>query len=91
MTLYKDNEIMEVNDEKIVASNVKSLEDAEQGYDRAIVEKMIVQLEADSRFDVIIVDYVKGNDVMGKLLESLGFEYGEFEEVNNEYVMKVKK
>lgn len=80
MTLYKDNEIMEVNDEKIVASNVKSLEEAEQGYDRAIVEKMIVQLEADSRFDV-----------MGKLLESLGFEYGEFEEVNNEYVMKVKK
>ncbi|CAD2080401.1 hypothetical protein GCM10007275_18690 [Jeotgalicoccus coquinae] len=59
-----------------------------KGYGRAIVEKVMKQFEADSRFDVLIADYVKGNDVMGKLLESLGFEYGEFDEENNEYVMK---
>src|SRR5699024_8939036 len=62
-----------------------------QGYGKAIVEKVMEEFEADSRFDVLIADYVKGNDVMGKLLESLGFEYGEFDEVNNEYVMKFGK
>lgn len=62
-----------------------------KGYGRAIVEKVMEEFEADRRFDVLIADYVKGNDVMGKLLESLGFEYGEFDEVNNEYVMKMKK
>ena len=58
---------------------------------REIVEKVMKGFEADTRFDVLIADYVKGNDVMGKLLESLGFEYGEFDEVNNEYVMKLEK
>ena len=62
-----------------------------KGYGRAIVEKVMAQFEADSRFDVLIADYVKGNDVMGKLLESLGFEYGGFDEVSNEYVMKLEK
>ena len=62
-----------------------------KGYGRAIVEKVMAQFEADSRFDVLIADYVKGNDVMGRLLESLGFEYGEFDEENNEYVMKLEK
>lgn len=62
-----------------------------KGYGRAIVEKVMAQFEADSRFDVLIADYVKGNEVMGKLLKSLGFEYGEFDEENNEYVMKLKK
>src|SRR5699024_11049261 len=59
-----------------------------KGYGKAIVEKVIEQFEADDRFEVLIADYVKGNEVMGKLLESLGFEYGEFDEMNNEYVMK---
>ena len=62
-----------------------------KGYGRAIVEKVMERFEADSRIDVLIADYVKGNDVMGKLLESFGFEYGEFDEENNEYVMKYKK
>lgn len=62
-----------------------------KGYGRAIVEKVMEKFEADSRFDVLIADYVKGNDVMGRLLESLGFEYGEFDEENNEYVMKYGK
>ncbi|HBV23510.1 MAG TPA: N-acetyltransferase [Jeotgalicoccus sp.] len=61
-----------------------------KGYGKAIVEKVIEQFEADSRFDVLIADYIKGNDVMGKLLKSLGFEYGEFDAVNNEYVMEYK-
>lgn len=59
-----------------------------QGYGKAIVEKVMEEFEADSRFDVLIADYVKGNEVMGKLLESFGFEYEEFDEVNNEHVMK---
>ena len=63
----------------------------DKGYGRAIVEKVMKQFEADDRFDVLIADYVKGNDVMGKLLESLGFEYGGFDEVSNEYVMKLEK
>ena len=58
---------------------------------KAIVEEVMKQFEADSRFNVLIADYVKGNDVMGKLLESLGFEYGEFDEENHEDVMKYKK
>ena len=62
-----------------------------KGYGRAIVEKVMAQFEADSRFDVLIADYVKGNDVMGRLLESLGFEYGEFDEENNKYVMKYRR
>ena len=62
-----------------------------KGYGKAIVEKVMKEFEADSRFDVLIADYVKGNDVMGRLLESLGFEYGEFDEENNEYVMKLEK
>ena len=36
-----------------------------KGYGRAIVEKVLERFEADSRFDVLIADYVKGNDVMG--------------------------
>ena len=62
-----------------------------KGYGRAIVEKVMAMFEADSRFDVLIADFVKGNDVMRKLLESLGFEYGGFDEENNEYVMKLEK
>lgn len=62
-----------------------------QGYGKAIVEKVMEEFEADSRFDVLIADYVKGNDVMGKLLRSLGFEEQEFDEENNEHVMKFGK
>lgn len=47
--------------------------------------------ESDDRFDVLIADYVKGNDVMGKLLRSLGFEEQEFDGENNEHVMKFGK
>ena len=62
-----------------------------QGYGRAIVEKVMAMFESDDRFDVLIADYVKGNDVMGGLLRSLGFEKQEFDEVNNEHVMKYRK
>lgn len=62
-----------------------------KGYGRAIVEKVIEMFEADERFDVLIADYVKGNEVMGRLLRSLGFEEQEFDEENNEHVMHKKK
>lgn len=58
-----------------------------KGYGRAIVEKVMEMFESDDRFDVLIADYVKGNEVMGTLLRSLGFEEQEFDEENNEHVM----
>src|SRR5699024_7317921 len=61
-----------------------------QGYGKAIEEKDMEEVEADSRFDVLIADYVKGNEVMGRLLRSLGFEEQEFNEENNEHVMRYK-
>src|SRR5699024_9824 len=61
-----------------------------RGYGKAIVRKVIEQFEADERFDVLIADYVVGNEPMKKLLESLGFKEKEFDESINEYVMEYK-
>lgn len=61
-----------------------------KGYGKAIVEKVMEMFESDDRFDVLIADYVKGNEVMGRLLRSLGFEEQEFDEENNEHVMRYK-
>ena len=61
-----------------------------RGYGKDIVKKVIEQFEADERFDVLIADYVVGNEPMKKLLESLGFKEKEFDESINEYVMEYK-
>lgn len=62
-----------------------------KGYGRAIVEKVMEMFESDDRFDVLIADYVKGNEVMGTLLRSLGFEEQEFDEEYGEHVMWYRK
>lgn len=61
-----------------------------RGYGKAIVRKVIEQFEADERFDVLIADYVVGNEPMKQLLESLGFKEREFDESINEFVMEYK-
>ena len=61
-----------------------------RGYGKAIVKKVIEQFEGDERFDILIADYVVGNEPMKKLLESLGFKEKEFDESINEYVMEYK-
>lgn len=61
-----------------------------RGYGKAIVRKVIEQFETDERFDVLIADYVVGNEPMKQLLESLGFKEREFDESINEFVMEYK-
>jgi diamine N-acetyltransferase len=41
-------------------------------------------------YDILVADYVKGNEVMGKLLKSIGFYPHSFDEENNEYVLHYK-
>lgn len=48
----------------------------DKGHDRVVVEKVMKQFKADSRFDVLIVDYVEGNDVMRKLMEVFDLNMG---------------
>lgn len=62
-----------------------------RGYGKAIVKKVIEQFEADKRFDVLIADYVVGNEPMKQLLEKMGFKERTFDESINEYVMEYKK
>lgn len=61
-----------------------------KGYGRAIVQKVIETFKRDDRFDILIADYVKGNEAMANLLRSFGFEEQEFDEDNNEHVMHYK-
>lgn len=62
-----------------------------RGYGKAIVRKVIEQFESDERFDVLIADYVVGNESMKKLLESLGFKEKKFDESINEYMMEYRE
>lgn len=47
--------------------------------------------EADMRVDMLIAYYVKRNEVMVRLLRSLGFEERGFDEESNELVMKLNR
>lgn len=60
------------------------------GYGRATVEKAIEMARKEGKYDTFIADYVKGNDVMGKMLESMGFINHSFDDENNEFVMHYK-
>ncbi|WP_026866088.1 GNAT family N-acetyltransferase [Jeotgalicoccus marinus] len=62
-----------------------------RGYGKAIVKKVIEAFESDERFDVLIADYVVGNESMKKLLESLGFKEKKFDESINEYMMEYRE
>ena len=45
-----------------------------QGYGQETVKKVIEMAEADPGYTLLIADYVKGNEVMGRLLRNLGFK-----------------
>ncbi|MCD2137712.1 GNAT family N-acetyltransferase [Salinicoccus halitifaciens] len=58
-----------------------------KGYGRELVEHVIEMARSDDGYDVLIADYVTGNEAMEKLLRTLGFEESGFEEEVNEVVM----
>lgn len=58
-----------------------------QGFGRQVVERAIQSARSSGDYDILIADYVKGNDGMGVLLRSLGFKDHSFDEENNEYVL----
>ncbi|MFC3418042.1 GNAT family N-acetyltransferase [Salinicoccus hispanicus] len=60
------------------------------GYGRATVEKAIEMAQKEDKYDTFIADYVKGNDIMGEMLESMDFINHSFDDENNEYVMHYK-
>lgn len=58
-----------------------------KGYGRRTVKKVIELAKQEKKANLLIADYVKGNEVMGKLLRSEGFEDHSFNEEWNEYVL----
>ena len=58
-----------------------------RGYGRQIVEHVIEMAKANDGYDILIADYVVGNEAMKKLLGALGFEETGFEEDVDEVVM----
>lgn len=58
-----------------------------RGYGRETVQKVIELAEEQTKYDVLIADYVKGNEVMGKLLRSLGFKDHSYNHEYDEYVL----
>ncbi|TVT29400.1 GNAT family N-acetyltransferase [Salinicoccus cyprini] len=60
------------------------------GYGRAAIMKAMEMAKSENKYDTFIADYVKGNEVMGELLRSMGFTHHSFDEENNEYVMHYK-
>ncbi|MFD2831337.1 GNAT family N-acetyltransferase [Corticicoccus populi] len=58
-----------------------------RGFGKQVVERVIQSAKDSGEYDVLIADYVKGNDGMGVLLRSLGFKDHSFDEENNEYVL----
>ncbi|WP_028274212.1 GNAT family N-acetyltransferase [Atopococcus tabaci] len=58
-----------------------------KGYGRQTVEKVIEWVKKENKYDVLVADYVKGNEVMGKLLRSLGFKDRSYNEEYDEFVL----
>lgn len=58
-----------------------------KGYGKQTIQKVIEMAEKDPQYTVLIADYVKGNDGMGKLLRNLGFADHSFNKEFNEYVL----
>ncbi len=61
-----------------------------RGYGRKTVQKVIEMAKAQKETKLLIADYVKGNEIMGNLLRSEGFELHSFNEEWNEYVLHYK-
>lgn len=58
-----------------------------KGYGRQTVEKVIEWVKKENKYDVLVADYVKGNEVMGKLLRSLGFKDHSYNDEYDEFVL----
>jgi diamine N-acetyltransferase len=58
-----------------------------RGYGREVVKRVIESAKNSGDYDILIADYVRGNEGMGTLLRSLGFKDHSFDEENNEYVL----
>lgn len=58
-----------------------------KGYGRQTVEKVIEWVKKENKYDVLVADYVKGNEVMGKLLRSLEFKDHSYNEEYDEFVL----
>lgn len=59
----------------------------DKGYGRQTVEKVIEWVKKENKYDVLVADYVKGNEVMGKLLRSLEFKDHSYNEEYDEFVL----
>lgn len=58
-----------------------------KGYGRQTIQKVIAMAKEQKECKVLIADYVKGNEVMGKLLRSEGFKDNSFNKKWNEHVL----
>lgn len=58
-----------------------------KSYGRQTVQKVIEMAKKDPQYNVLIADYVKGNETMGHLLRQLGFKDRSFNDEYNEYVL----
>lgn len=58
-----------------------------RGYGRQTVKKIIGLHKVQNKYEVLIADYVEGNEVMADLLRSLGFRNHSFNKEYNEYIL----
>lgn len=58
-----------------------------KGYGRETLKKVVQMSKEQHKYDVLIADYVKGNEIMGRLLRFEGFKDHSFNKENNEYVL----
>lgn len=58
-----------------------------KGYGRQTVEKVIEYAKSEGKYHTLVADYVKGNEVMGRLLRKLGFKDQSYDEKYDEYVL----
>lgn len=58
-----------------------------KGYGRKVVKKVIEIAEKQNKYDIVVADYVQGNEVMGNLLRSIGFQDHSYNKEYEEYVL----
>lgn len=61
-----------------------------KGYGRRTVEKVIELAKKKKEYVVLVADYVKGNEVMGLLLRTMGFVDNSYNEEYGEYILHYK-
>lgn len=95
--IYSENKVVgfilldldEVEREYMIWRMMVDEQHQSRGYGRKIVEAVIEMGRNDKGYDVLIADYVEGNAQMKYLLESLGFKRTDFDEENNEVLMRL--